>query len=182
MEYPRTTSKRAFTVLLALVVGAACGAGLRTRVETPASANMSGYRSYGWWQPPLYQGPRGYTEDEERLDNAVRLVVENNLSSHGYREDSTGAPDFVVRYGVVLYEKPTKAFADYLSHSADGSGTDMGAARGAPAGTFTLEAVEVSTRRTIWRATTPDVIQRGASPEQVALAVRQMMESVPNRH
>ena len=181
MEYPRTTSKYACAVLLALVVGAACGAGLRTRVETPASANMSGYRTYSWWQPPLYQGPRGYTEDEERLDNAVRLVVENNLSSHGYREDSTGAPDFVVRYGVVLYEEPTKAFSDYLSHSADGSGKDMGAARGAPAGTFTLEALEVSTRRTVWRATTPDVIKRGASPEQVAVAVRQMMESVPHR-
>jgi hypothetical protein len=181
MEYPRTTSKHACAVLLALVVGAACGANLRSRVETPASANMSGYRSYSWWQPPLYQGPQGYTEDEERLDNAVRYAVENNLSSHGYREDSTGAPDFVVRYGVVLYEEPTKVFGDYLSHGADGSGKDMGEARGAPAGTFVLEAVEVSTRRTVWRATTPDVIKRGASPEQVAVAVRQMMESVPHR-
>lgn len=168
-------------MLLALVVGAACGAGLRSRVETPASANMSRYYSYRWWQRPLNQGPRGYTEDEERLDNAVRFVVENNLSSHGYREDSTGAADFVVRYGVALHEEPTKAFSDYLSRSADGSGKDVAAARGAPAGTFTLEAVEVSTRRTVWRATTPDVIKRGPSPEQVANAVRQMMESVPYR-
>ena len=181
MGYPRTTITHACAVLLALVVGAGCGAGLRSRVETPASANMSGYRSYSWWQPPLYQGPRGYTEDEERLDNAVRYAVENNLSSHGYREDTTGAPDFVVRYGVVLYEQPTKAFSDYLSHGVDGSGKDIGVARGAPAGTFTLEAVEVSTRRTVWRATTPDVIKRRASAEQVAVAVRKMMESVPHR-
>ena len=180
MECPRTTSKLACAVLLALVVGAACGADLRSRVETPASANMSGYGRYSWWQPPLSQGPRGYTDDEERLDAAVRYAVENNLSSHGYREDSTGAPDFVVRYGVVLYEKPTKTFGDYLSHRADGNGTDIGAARG-PAGTFTLEAVEVSTRRTVWRATTSDVIKRGASAEQVAVAVRKMMESVPYR-
>jgi hypothetical protein len=168
-------------VLLALVVVAACGAGLRTRVETPASPKMSGYWSYSWWQPPLYQGPRGYTDDEERLDSAVRFAVENNLSSRGYREDSTGAGDFVVRYGVVLYEEPTKVFSDYLSHRADGSGKDMGAARGAPAGTFTLEAVEVSTRRIAWRATTPFVIKRNASPEQVAVAVRQMIASVPHR-
>ena len=181
MGYPRTTSKHACALLLALVVSAACGAGLRSRVETPASAKMSGYWSYSWWQPPLNQGPRGYTEDEERLDEAVRFAVENNLSSHGYREDSTGAPNFVVRYGVALYEEPTKAFGDYLSHGADSSGKDMGAARGAPAGTFTLEAVEVSTRRTVWRATTPGVIKRGPSPEQVPLAVRQMMESVPSR-
>jgi hypothetical protein len=182
MEYPRPISKRACAVLLALVVGVGCGAGLRSRVETPASANVSGYWSYKWWQPPLNQGPRGYTDDEERIDNAVRFYVKNNLSSHGFREDSVGAPDFVVRYGVVLYEQPTKAFSDYLSHSADGTGKDMGAAGGAPAGTFTLEAVEVSTRRTAWRATTPDVIQHGPSGEQIAPAVRQMMESLPHRH
>ena len=179
MEYPRTTSKHVCAVLLALFVCAACGAGLRTRVETPASANVSGYRSFRWWQPPLSQGPRGYTGDEERLDNAVRFYVKNNLSSHGYREDGTGAPDFVVRYGVVLHEEPTKTFSDYLSHSANGSGKDMGAAGGAPAGTFTLEAVEVSTRRTVWRATTLDVFKYGPSEEQVAPAVRQMMESLP---
>lgn len=172
MTYPRTTITHA-CVLLALVVGAGCGPGLRSRVETPASAKMSGYYSYSWWQPPLNQGPRGYTEDEERVDNAVRFFVENNLAARGYREDSSGAPDFVVRYGVALYEKPTKAFSDYLSGGVDGN---------APAGTLTLEAVEASTRRTAWRATTPNVIKRGPSPEQVAPAVRQMMESVPNRN
>jgi len=182
MAYPRTTSRRACAGLLALVVGAGCGPGLRSRVETPASANMSGYWSYSWWQPPLTQGPRGYTDDEERLDEAVRYTVENNLAAHGYREDTTGSPDFVVRYGVALHEEPTKAFSDYLFHSADGSGKDMGATRGAPAGTFTLEAVEVSTRRTVWRATAPDVIQHGPSAEQVAPAVRQMMESLPHRN
>jgi len=177
----RTTSKLACVVLLALVVGAGCGAGLRSRVETPASANMSGYWSYSWWQPPLNQGPRGYTDYEERLDEAVRFAVENNLAAKGYREDAIGSPDFVIRYGVVLHEEPTKAFGDYLSHGADGSGRDMGVARGAPAGTFTLEAVEVSTRRTVWRATILDVIKRGPSPEQVPVAVRAMMKSVPHR-
>ncbi len=178
----RTTSKHACAVLLALVVSAACGAGLRSRVETPASANMSGYWSYSWWQPPLTQGPRGYTEAEERLDEAVRYAVENNLAAHGYREDTTGSPDFVMRYGVVLYEAPTKAFGDYLSTAPMAAAKDMGAARGAPAGTFTLEAVEVSTRRTVWRATTPDVIEHGPSAEQVPRAVRQMLESVPHRN
>ena len=177
----RATSKHACAVLLALVVGAACGAGLRSRVETPASANMSGYWSYSWWQPPLSQGPRGYTDDEERLDDAVRYYVKNNLAGHGYREETSGSPDFVMRYGVALYEEPTKAFRDYLSKAPMAAAKDLGAARGAPAGTFTLEAVEVSTRRTAWRATAPDVIQRGPSAEQVPRAVRQMIESVPHR-
>ena len=48
-------------------------------------------------------------------------------------------------------------------------------------GTFTLEAVDVRTRRVAWRATAPDVIKPGPSAEQVPPAVRQMMESVPHR-
>jgi hypothetical protein len=170
-----------WAVLLALVVGAACGArATRSRVETPPSANMSKYRSYGWWRPPLNEGPRGYSDDEERLDLAVRNVVESELSARGFYP-GTRAPDFVVRYGVALYEKPTQAFRDYLSYRADGGGKDEGAAHGAPAGTFTLEAIDVATRRVAWRAIAPAVIKPGPSGEQVTPAVRQMMESVPHR-
>ena len=171
-------SGRAAAVLLALFVGAACGAGTpRSRVETPAT--MSGYSSYRWWRPPLNEGPRGYTDDEERLDLAVRYMVESQLAARGFHGDSTGRPDFVVRYGVALYEEPTQAFAEYLTYFAGGTGT--GAAHGSPAGTFTLEAVDVRTRRVAWRATAPDVIKPGPSSEQVPPAVRQMMESVPHR-
>ena len=171
-------SGRAAAVLLALFVGAACGAGTpRSRVETPAA--MSGYSSYRWWRPPLNEGPRGYTDDEERLDLAVRYMVESQLAARGFHGDSTGRPDFVVRYGVALYEEPTQPFAEYLTYYAGGTGT--GAAHGSPAGTFVLEAVDVRTRRVAWRATAPDVIKPGPSSEQVPPAVRQMMESVPHR-
>jgi hypothetical protein len=57
----------------------------------------------------------------------------------------------------------------------------LGAARGAPAGAFTLEAIDIATRRIAWRATAPAVIKAGPSGEQVPPAVRQMMESVPYR-
>jgi len=172
-----TTGGRACAVLLALVVVAACGTATRSRVETPAAASMSEYRGYRWWRPPLNEGPRGYTDDEERLDLAVRVVVENELSARGFYPADTRAPDFVVRYGVALYEEPTQAFRDYLSYGEK----VMGAAQGAPAGTFTLEAIDVRTRSVAWRATAPDVIEHGPSGNGVPPAVRQMMESVPHR-
>ena len=86
---------------------------------------MSGYRSYGWWRPPLNEGPRGYSEDEERLDLAVRNNVESALSARGFYPSGTRAADFVVRYGVALYEEPTQSFAEYLTYYAGGK--DMGA-------------------------------------------------------
>jgi hypothetical protein len=169
---------RLVAVLLVLVVVAGCGAGPRSRVETPASASMSEYRSYRWWRSPLNEGARGYSDNEERLDLAVRNVVESELLSRGYYQGGN-APDFVVRYGVALYEEPTPPFREYLTYYTGGE--DMGAAAGSPAGTFVLEAIDIRTRRVAWRATAPDVIKHGPSGEQVTPAVRQMMESIPPR-
>jgi hypothetical protein len=175
-----TTGGRVCLALLVLVVWSCGTRPTRSRLDTPPSANMSAYRSYSWWRPPLNEGPRGYTDDEERLDLAVRNVVESELSARGFYP-GTRAPDFVVRYGVALHEEPTKSFRDYLSYRADGRGTDKGAAAGSPAGTFTLEAIDVATRRVAWRAIAEAVIKPGPSGEQVTPAVRQMMESVPHR-
>ena len=99
--------------------------------------------------------------------------------ARGYYQ-AGGAPDFVVRYGVALHEEPTQSFREYLTYYTGGS--DVGAAYGSPAGTFTLEALDVRTRRVAWRATASAVIDPGPSGNKVAPAVRQMMESVPHRH
>ena len=174
-----TSSGRACAVLLALIVGVACGAGTkRSRVETPASASMAGYRTYAWWRPPLGDGPRGYTEDEDRFDSAVRQLVDSELAARGYRS-TDNRPEFVLRYGASLYEKPTQPFRDYLTYYV--GGVDLGAAHGAPAGTFTLEAIDVKTRRVAWRTTAPAVVGPGPSATGMAPAIRQMMDSLPQR-
>ena len=113
------------------------------------------------------RGARGYSDDEERLDLAVRLVVEKELSARGYHGDTVGRPDFVVRYGVALYAEATPSFRDYLSNPADGRGTDMGAGHGSPPGTFTLEVTDVATGRVAWRATAPAVFKHGPSQNPV---------------
>jgi hypothetical protein len=79
-------------------------------------------------------GAQGLHRKEERLDVAVRFHVENQLSVHGYREDTLGRPDFVVRYGVAVYDQATPSFRDYLSYPAGSAGKDMGAGDRRPAG------------------------------------------------
>jgi hypothetical protein len=142
---------------------------------------MSGYRTYRWWQPPLNQTTEGYSDKEERLDTAVRFVVERELAAHGYRVDTLGRPDFVVRYGVALFRETTPTFREYLAYRADGRGKDGGAAKDAPEGTFALEAIDVSSGRVAWRATTAAVFEHGPSQNPVGPAVIEMMTSVPDR-
>src|SRR6185436_1051476 len=97
-----------------LVLGAACGiapAGppsIRVNTETLPWANMSGYRTYRWWQLPLSERP-GYSEREALLDWKVRNAVERELAARGYAEDTAGTPEFVVRYNVRLREESTSS-------------------------------------------------------------------------
>ncbi len=180
MGHTPTTGWRACAVLLALVVCSACGAARTpSRVETPPSGTTSEHRSYSWWRPPLNMGPPGYTDNEERLDVAVRLHVDYQLSIRGYREDRVGRPDYVVRYGAALYDKATPSFRDYLSYPAGSGGKDMGAGDGSSPGTFTLEALDVATGRVVWRKTAPAVFTHGPSQNPVKPAANQMMESFP---
>jgi hypothetical protein len=181
MGHVPTTGWRACAVLLALVVCSACGAARTpSRVEAPPpSGNTFQYRSYSWWRPPLSTGPQGYSDDEERLDVAVRFHVENQLSARGYREDTLGRPDFVVRYGIAVYDRATPSFRDYLSYPAGSGGKDMGAGDGAAPGTFTLEALDAATGRVAWRRTAPGVFTHGPSQNPVKPAASQMMESFP---
>src|SRR5262245_18656894 len=115
------STRRACAVLFALVVVTACGAAqTRSRVGTPRSVDMAGDQTYSWWRPPLTEVTRGYSANEERLDLAVRLLVERELSARGYHGDTVGRPDFVVRYGVALYDQATQSLRDYLSYPVNG--------------------------------------------------------------
>ena len=178
--------RRARAALAALVLAAACGllpAGptkIRVDAETLPWTNMSGYRTYRWWQPPLQQARGGYSERETLLDWRVRQAVDRELGARGYAEDTAGAPDFVLRYGVALREQSTESFRDYMSYRADGGGKDMGDALfGYQEGTLTLEVVDVAARRVAWRATARAVIEQDPKGKLVDPAVAKMMERFP---
>jgi hypothetical protein len=175
-----STSSRTRVLLVAFMLVAACGLGRRQniQVQTFPWTNMSAYQTYRWWQPPLEYG-RGHNELEADLDRKIRFAVDRQLLNRGYAEATTGPPDFVLQYGVALHEAPSTAFRDYLSHRADGGG-EGGLAR-YPEGTLTLEAVEPSSRRIVWRATAGDAIEPGPGTNLVEPAVWGEMSHFPAR-
>jgi len=170
---------------LALVLCAACGvapagpARIRVNAETLPWANMSGYRTYRWWQLPVDQRA-GYSEREALLDWRVRNSVARELATRGYAEDTAGRPEFVVRYNVRLREESTSSFRDYLAYRADGGSKDMGdALMGYEEGTLTIEVVDVASRRVAWRATASAVIDQNPDGKLIDPAVTQMLARFP---
>ena len=178
MAHKFSIGPRAYVVFLALVL-AACGLGRRqnVRVQTFPWTNMSAYQTYRWWQPPLEYG-RGHNELEADLDRKIRYAVDRQLLNRGYAEATNGPPDFVVQYNVALREEPTAAFRDYLSHHAD-SGKDR--LIHYPEGTFTLEAVDASSHRIVWRGTAENAIEAGPGTNLIEPAVWEMTGGLPTR-
>ena len=173
-------------LLSVLVLAVACGiapAGptrIRVQSETLPWANMSGYRTYRWWQLPLSERGGGYSEREVLLDWRVRQAVDRELAARGFAEDPAGTPEFVVRYSVRVREESTSSFRDYLAYRADGGGKDMGdALMGYAEGTLGLEVVDVATRRIAWRATATAVVEKDPNGKLIDPAVAEMMERFP---
>lgn len=168
-------------LLVALVLATACGLTPRrgsVRVQTFPWTNMSAYQTYRWWQSPLEQG-RGHRELEADLDRQVRYAVDRQLLNRGYAEATIGPPDFVVQYGVALREEPTASFRNYLSSRADRGGEDRLVRY--PEGTLTVEAVDTSSHRIVWRGTAENAVEAGPGTNLIEPAVWQMMGDFPAR-
>jgi hypothetical protein len=177
------------TSLAPIAVLALCGAcglapagptTIRVDAETFPWTDVSTYRTYRWWQPPLDQGARGYSEREALVDWYVRDAVDRQLAARAYAPDVAGKPDFVVRYNVRLAEAATSSFQEYLDYRAQGGGKDMGEAyMGYERGTLTIEIVDVATRRIAWRASGSAVVEQDQRGKRIEPAVRQMFARFP---
>jgi hypothetical protein len=173
-------------VVACAVLGTACGLAppvepaIRTSAEVLPWGDLSSFRTYRWWKPPLADGGRGYSEREARIDWYVRDSVDRELAARGYAPDVARRPDFVVRYGVQLHEDATSTFSDYLAYRAEGGGKDLGEAyMGYERGTLTLELVDVASRRVAWRGQATAVVERDAQGRRIAPAVQGMMAELP---
>jgi hypothetical protein len=175
-------------VVLAAVVAGGCGFAppvqptVRVKAEVMPWADLSAFRTYRWWVPPLVEGNAGYSERERKIDWYIRQAVDRELSVRGYVPDTVGKPDFVVRYAIKVTEDSTSSMSDYLAYRAEGGGKDMGEAfMGYERGTLTVELVDVASRQVAWRGQASAVVENDAKGKRIGPAVQQMMAGVPSR-
>ena len=174
------------SMLVCAALGAACGLAppveptIKTSAETLPWGDPAAWHTYRWWQPPLADGPSGYSETEARIDWNVRDAVDRELAARGYAPDTARNPDFVVRYLVRLNEDMTSSFSDYLAYRAEGGGKGLGDAfMGYDRGTLMVELVDVASRRVAWRGQATAVVEQNAQGRRVAPAVQKMMAPLP---
>jgi hypothetical protein len=168
---------RAFVVSLALsFIGCST---LSVNTEYDKSATFSGLKTYGWLPAPqkLRDDPR---IDWEILDSYVKNAVDELLATKGFSRLTSGEPDLLVAYNVILDKKviPTTLDSTYAATRPPGW-----ASFDYEEGILILNILEADTHKLMWQSRARDEVSFVANPEKkkerVSKAVRLMLENFP---
>lgn len=160
---------------LALV--AACGGGIAvsTDFDPVASPKMSGYRTWGWLQPPAGAGVRA----DAAVQQLVEEAIEARLAVRGYQRSDSN-PEFRVGWHAALEEPLDVTSANNYYGYAWGRwfpGGGVAYGRGFktefPVGSLVVDVTDSRAGELIWRGTGHDVFRKKEKAGEREQAVRE---------
>ena len=175
--------KTILTRSVALLVGAllpllsSCSSA-QIQTATDPQADLSKYKTYAW-------APQTSSPDRPQssiLDQTVKSSTEKELAAKGLHLAKDSQPDLLISYfGVSRSEVTFGAPISYYPHPGHaGQGGYYDPAYVTQHGSLTLQFIDPKTNRTVWQGTASDTIsEAGASQEQVAKAVNELIDRYP---
>jgi hypothetical protein len=150
--------------------------------------------------PPLQGSPPALamTRSERALNpimnRRVRRLVEQELTTRGYRRETSGTPDFLVAYYPVWQDRLVQTYTAVGPAwgygwgmrpwgYGYGFGTGFAEVQRYREGSIVLEVLDPRTRQVVWQAVAEGALTDLRDPqdaeEQVGLAVRKMLAKFP---
>jgi hypothetical protein len=177
----------AFAVSAATLFLAACAP--RVYVEQDSSAQLAGYHSYAWVNPPPGGPVSDPILDSQILEGRVQRAVEADLKARGYAPAAEPADaDFLVTYHTSSRETIDSAGAGFGFGIVDTWPRGFGGVVVAPPvesreqGTLMLDVIDGKSKRLVWRGwTTGWVDQANYTDAAVATAVHRILDQLPVR-
>lgn len=184
--------KRAFSILAVAFVATAC-AGITVNNDFIPGTNFSGYKTYGWM--PQNENPGVSEILEQRAHSAIAA----GLQAKGFQEATSGDPDFMVGYMLVLQEQTDYQTVNDHYGAGWGYGGMYPRRYGVAAvpmtttsrtteinytmGTIVLDFFDSESKELVWRGTAEGKVHEANTPqerqERVDLAVQKIMEQFP---
>ncbi len=172
--------------ILALAVGltfAACET-IGVTIDYEPSTSFSNLETWAWLEER--PGHEADTRPGRALVGApMRRAVREELAARGYRELTSGEPDFYVLHHAAVNKKlDLHSVPRHYDHSAGWTmiGTETYVTE-YEEGTLVLDVIEPERRDLIWRGTAEARIDRSAGPEKreerIRKAVRKMLDRFP---
>ena len=163
--------KLAIAILSIIAVLGGCAESIQVNSDYDPATNFSGFHTYNWLPAPqnAIGGP-----SNSLLDARIREAVENQLALRGYDKQTTGSPDFLVNYHVVVKGVlDVRTIHDtygygrrYRGGWGGGMGTSTTYVREAQQGTVFLDFLNPQTQDLLWRGTAQGYIDPSLKPEE----------------
>lgn len=154
-----------------LLSGCAIMDPITVNTDYDPSTNFSEFHTYNWFpNPQKTTGGSGNTF----LDSRIREAVEHQLALRGYEKQTTGTPDFLVNYHVVvkgvLNVRTMHDLYGYGPRYRRGRGAGIGTSttyvREAQEGTLFLDFLNPQTQALLWRGTAQAYVDSSIKPPE----------------
>jgi hypothetical protein len=181
--------KRGILLTLALGLFFSACASFSVRYDYDSRANYTAFKTFDWYAASRMGKDKDRPVDNPIMDRRVAAAVEQELTTRGFRRETSADPDFLVTYYPVYRER------HYVTSQHLGWGTwgfrpfGMGFSTSTSQehvykeGTLILEIVDFKTNQLIWKAAAEGALTELRTPEEadaaVNQAVRQMLERFP---
>jgi hypothetical protein len=183
---------------LAVVVLAstACTASPKVGYDYDRGVNFGAYRTYDWLSDEQEKtGDR--RADNSALDLRIRMAVQTQLLSKGYRKLYDEKPDFYVAYHIGLKDIAPTESAQYYSHGMAGrpfsysaDTRSKGAQKSVPdeepgylAGSLLIDIIDAASDKVVWRSTATGMVDPDLSSaerdERTRTIVHTMLSHFP---
>jgi hypothetical protein len=184
--------KRMAIAGIAALTAAACSS-IQVEQDFAPDTDFSAYQTWDWL--PVEAQSRNLRAENPLVDQRIRRAVESELASKGYRQVTSGQPDLMVGYHLIIDEQ-----VDYQTvNDAWGPGWGYGGmyvGYGAPmasstrtytnrftVGTLILDMFDVEARELVWRGSAEGELQDVRTPEErqerANAAVAEILDGFP---
>ena len=166
--------------------------GLLTACSTPKVAKIKYQEIYDFNQVKsysLYPRDHGFNDWQpinDALRNDIVLAIEKSLDGQGYQYANSGESDIVITY--FLVGNSAKSYKRYnngvnycsycLVYGSSGSRADS---LNVTAGSIILDAVDVKTKRSIWRSSYPLKIKVKDNSQKVQAKIHEVIAAMLNK-
>jgi hypothetical protein len=170
-------SRTLAALVCAALVASAC-APFKVRIDRDPEVDLSALRTFSWLPRPEDPQANPFA-DNPLLRKRVRTAVEDNLTSHGYRLEKDGEPDFQVVFHVTLATKTIRQTGGYVGYPYY-RGYASSYESSFQEGTLVLDIVSQDGKALLWRGwVTGAVPTPDTAGNRVALAVREILKRFP---
>jgi len=192
----RLSKSRQVFLAVVLMASGACAPSPKIGYDYDRGVNFKAYQTYNWLSDEQEKtGDR--RADNSALDLRIRMAVQTQLLSKGYRKLYDEKPDFYVAYHIGLKDMAPTVSTEYYSHGMAGRpfsysadtrthGGEKPTAHEAYAsltGSLLIDIIDAASEKVVWRGTAAGEVDPGLSSaerdERTRTIVYKMLSHFP---